>query len=130
MKTFTQFFNGLNSVEEYPIYSMSADDLVIFGATSPIVWLSRVSVTEHKEKHPEIGAEHYYKIADMVKFGEIYQQNNKRFVLLYQDSALYRAAIKITQDNKKMYLLTLFKTTEEKATKEVRKKMKLVKKAP
>jgi hypothetical protein len=49
----------------------------------------------------------------------LYSQGNNRFALLYQQGCLYRAAIKVTQDQQKMYLLTVFKTSEEKAVKEV-----------
>ena len=125
MENFKQFFNGTDD-GEYPIYTMSESERVIFGAKSKTLWLSRVSIDEHKDKHPEIGAEHYYKIADMVKKGEIYQQGNKRFALLHVDGALYRAAIKVTQDGEKMYLLTVFKTTDELADIQVRKKFKAV----
>lgn len=121
MKDFKKFFDGKDD-GEYPIYTMSESELAIFGAKSPTLWLSRVSIDEHKDKHPEIGAEHYYKIADIVKNGEIYQQGNKRFALLHIDGVFYRAAIKVTQDGEKMYLLTVFKTTEELADIQVRKK--------
>ncbi len=129
MRDFKKFFDGKND-GEYPIYTMSESELAIFGAKNATLWLSRVSIDEHKDKHPEIGAEHYYKIADIVKNGEIYQQGSKRFALLHVDGVLYRAAIKVTQDGEKMYLLTVFKTTEEKAEKEVRKKSKLIRSAP
>jgi hypothetical protein len=98
--------------------------------TTPTLWLSRLSVDEHKLKHPEVGAEHYYKIVEIVKHGEVYRQGTKRFALLHVDGILYRAAIKVTQDGEKMYLLTVFKTTEEKANKEVRKKFIRLKSAP
>ncbi len=129
MKDFNKFFDG-NEAGEYPIYTLSQAELSIFGAKSPVLWLSRISIDEHKDKHPEIGAEHYYKIADIVKNGEIYQQGNKRFALLHVDGVLYRAAIKVTQDAEKIYLLTVFQTTEEKANKEVRRKAELVRSAP
>jgi hypothetical protein len=125
MKDFKQFFDS-NNDGEYPIYAMSETELAIFGAKNATLWLSRVSIDEHKDKHPEIGAEHYYKIADIVKNGEIYQQGSKRFALLHVDGILYRAAIKVTQDEEKMYLLTVFKTTEELANIQVRKKFKIV----
>ena len=125
MKDFNQFFAG-NEAGEYPIYTLSQDELSVFGAKSPVLWLSRISIDQHKNKHPEIGADHYYKIADMVKNGEIYQQGSKRFALLHVDGVLYRAAIKVTQDGEKMYLLTVFKTTEELADLQVRKKFKIV----
>ncbi len=129
MRDFKKFFDGKDD-GEYPIYTMSESELAIFGAKNATLWLSRVSIDEHKDKHPEIAAEHYYKIADIVKNGEIYQQGSKRFALLHVDGVLYRAAIKVTQDGEKMYLLTVFKTTEEKAEKEVRKKSKLIRSAP
>jgi hypothetical protein len=98
---------------------MSHAEQLLFGALSPVLWLSRISVEEHKIKHPEILAADYFIIRDMVKFGQIYQQGSKRFALLHQDGVIYRAAIKVTQDQQKMYLLTVFKTSEEKAVKEV-----------
>jgi hypothetical protein len=39
MKTFTQFFNGISPLTEYPIYIMTAEELALFGAnhTDPLV---------------------------------------------------------------------------------------------
>ena len=105
---------------------MSDAEQSLFGAVSPMLWLSRISVEEHKIKHPEITASDYSIIRDMVKFGQIYQQGSKRFALLHQNGITYRAAIKVTQDQQKMYLLTVFKTTESKATKEIVQRFKRI----
>jgi hypothetical protein len=119
MKNFQSFFDGHSQQTEYPIYTMTETERVIFGSYSPVLWLSRISVDEHKIKHPEVVASDYFKIREMIKVGQIYRQGNKRFALLHVDGVLYRTAIKVTADNEKMYLLTVFRTTKEKATKEV-----------
>jgi hypothetical protein len=127
MNSFQSFFDGHGQQEEYCIYVMNYADQMLFGSASPMLWLSRISVEEHKSKHPEIQASDYFLIREMVQSGQIYCQGNKRFALLYQQGCLYRAAIKVTNDQQKMYLLTLFKTSEHKAMKEVVSKYERIK---
>lgn len=123
---FSQFWDSTASESEYPIASLSKSDAELFGALNSTVWLSRQSLDDHKLKHPEIGPEHYLNAQQIIDAGEVYQQNLSRYVLLHLNGELLRAAIKLTQDRSKVYLLTLFRTSDEKADKEVRRKFQRV----
>ena len=125
-REFHDFFNGRSPDNEFPVAVLPPDEQALLGAANPIIQLSRISLDEHKAKHPEIGLDDYQKIQEIVETGEMYQQNNYRYVLLKQDDQLYRAAFKVTQDKEKLYFLTLFRTTEELADLQVRQKFKKV----
>ena len=45
---------------------------------------------------------------------------------LYRDSYLYRVSVKTTQQRDENYLLSLFKTTDERADKEVQQRYKTI----
>lgn len=123
---FEDFWHGKTQHEEYPIAQCSTADMHLLGALSPTVWLSRVSLDAHMAKHPEVGMADYQRIPDIIRHGEIYQQGDKRFALLYADGVLYRAAIKITANGSKIYLLTLFRTTEALAQIQIKNKFVIV----
>lgn len=126
---FIDFFEGNTFELEYQIAKLSASDMVLFGANNDAVWLSRQSLDEHKLKHPEIGASDYLKIQNILDCGEVYRQKQNRFVLLKVDGVLYRSAIKVVNGGNKTYMLTIFKTTEELATIQIRNKFKLARRA-
>jgi hypothetical protein len=71
MKSFQSFFDGHDQKEEYCIYVMNYADQVLFGSASPMLWLSRISVEEHKIKHPEIQASDYFLIRETVQSGQM-----------------------------------------------------------
>ena len=98
----------------------------LLGVQTATVWLSRAPLCAHIAKHPKIGIADYQRIPHIIRDGEIYRQGNKRFALLHMDGVLYRAAIKITADASKVYLLTLFRTTEQLAQMQIRNKFEKV----
>lgn len=129
MKAFDDFYNGLSVEREFPVATLAPEDQVLLGAKTSTVWLSRQSLDDHKAKHPDIGLNDYRKVPKIIALGEIYSQGNRRFALLHLDNVLYRAAIKLTADGSKIYLLTLFRTTEELAGLQIRKKFQLARRA-
>jgi SPP1 gp7 family putative phage head morphogenesis protein len=122
---FVEFFNG-EFKGNYPVGVLSESDQELLNAKTKTVLLSRESLDEHKEKHPEIGLEDYKKIVDIVKSGEIYNSKKKRFVLLHVDGYTYRAAMKVTLDGMENFFLSLIKLQDEKADKEIRKKFERI----
>ena len=122
---FAEFFNG-EFKGNYPVGVLSESDQELLNAKTKTVLLSRESLDEHKEKHPEIGLEDYKKIVDIVKSGEIYNSKKKRFVLLHVDGYTYRAAMKVTLDGMENFFLSLIKLQDEKADKEIRKKFERI----
>jgi len=76
-------------------------------------------------KHPEITAKDYQLIPEIIEHGEIYRQNEKRYVLLHKNGKLYRAAIKTTQHGE-IYFLSLFVTTKYLADVQIRNKFEKI----
>ena len=126
---FNDFFHGRSDVSEYPIAKMSAHDMALFGSNKETVWLSRGSLDEHKISHPEITASDYLRMQEIISRGEVYQQKTNRFVLLHLDGVLYRAAMKVIDGGDKVYMLSIFKTTDHLATIQIRNKFSLARRA-
>lgn len=122
---FSRFYAG-KIKGEFPVAVLSPGDRKTLGSKAQTVWLSKTTVTDHKIKHPEILLEDYLNIPEIIENGEVYIQGNTRMILLYRKGKLYRAALKRTKDGKENFYLTLFETSEEKATREIRNKYERV----
>lgn len=120
---FERFFAG-QSVENFPVAVLRPEDMRAIGAMTQTVYLSQASLSAHLERHPEIGLADYQKIPDILDQGEVYQQGDDRLVYLARDGVLYRAALKRTQSGMENYFLTLFRTDDDKANREVRNRLK------
>lgn len=118
---FERFFAG-KSLEDFPVGVLKPSDMQAIGALSQTVYLSQESVAAHLISHPDVSLADYQKIPDILDQGAVYQQGDARLVILALDGVLYRAALKRTRDGQKNYFLTLFRTEDTKAEREVRKK--------
>lgn len=108
---FARFFNG--EIEgEFPIAVVPTTEREILGADSPTVLLSQASLAAHIERHPEIGLADYRRVQELLDRGEVYRRDGEdgRLIYLTVDDVAYRAALKRTQDGKKHYFLTLFRS--------------------
>lgn len=122
---FSRFFDG-ELQGEYPLAALDAELRQAMDALQPVVVLSQETVEAHRH-HPEVGAEDYQLAQRILDEGELYKQGPGRIVALWEQAGQwYRAALKRTGDQEKNYWLTLFLTDEEKATREVRDKFKLI----
>ncbi|MFZ6748525.1 phage minor head protein [Undibacterium sp. Ren11W] len=119
---FERFFNGA-SLENFPVAVLKPEDMKAIGALTQTVYLSAESLASHVAKHPEISLTDYQKIPDIIDKGEVYQQGDARLVFLAEDGVLYRAALKRTKDGGENYFLTLFKSNDDNAGRQVRKKL-------
>lgn len=121
-KSFTDFYSNKEAVGSFVVGALSESDMTILGTESSVVLMSKESLETHKLKHQDIKIDDYRLIPEIIEYGELYQQQNKRYALLHKNGRLYRAAIKTTQDGKEVYFLSLFFTTEELADIQIRKK--------
>ncbi len=121
-KEITDFVEGRITVQKIVSHTLSDETKKLFNAKSSDVFFSKETLKEHLISHPDISAKDYALIPEIIENGEVYQQKEKRFVLLHMNDKLYRAAIKTTQDGKETYFLSLFTTTEELADIQIRKK--------
>lgn len=122
---FTDFFTG-KLHGEFPIAVLPAADQDLLGSETATVLLSQHSLAAHLVSHPEITIMDYRKVQEILETGEVYRQGDERLVYLMLDGVLYRAALKRTLDGQKNYFLTLFRTDEKAANKEVRNKLERI----
>ncbi|WP_278369827.1 phage minor head protein [Vreelandella titanicae] len=108
---FNRFFNG-EMRGEYPVAVVPPVEREVLGAESPVVLLSQQSLSTHRERHPEIGINDYRRVQQLLDDGEVYRVPNDpgRLIYLIIEGVTYRAALKRTEDGKKNYFLTLFKS--------------------
>ncbi|HOE18396.1 MAG TPA: phage minor head protein [Syntrophorhabdaceae bacterium] len=112
---------------DFPVAILSAQEKDLLGSKSQTVLLSSESLVKQLEAHPDMLIEDYQMIPEIVARGEVYQQGEERLIYLWSKGVLYRASLKRTVDSEENYFLSLFKTTDKKADKEVRKKYKQIK---
>lgn len=108
---FSRFWNG-EVRGEYPVAVVPPVERQVLGAESPVVLLSQQSLSAHRERHPEIGIDDYRRVQQLLDDGEVYRMPDApgRLIYLIIEGVTYRAALKRTEDGKKHYFLTLFKS--------------------
>ena len=117
-QAFVDFYDGKVN-HDFTIGILTPDDQALLGSSSNAVLLSRVSLDDHKIKHPEIGLSDYQLIPKILSEGQIWQIPDKqeRVIFMMVGGVTYRAGIKRTMDCEKNYLLTLFINTKSKPPK-------------
>ncbi|MBK7000849.1 MAG: hypothetical protein IPH35_13025 [Rhodoferax sp.] len=118
-KQFEEFFNNKEgSPTKFSITTLTEEDQKLFGVHSPDLWLSRISLDAHLEKHPEIGLNDYLKIPEIVRNADIWGgHKERRFLLITFGDVAYRAAIKATQDHSEAWFLSLVVSPKQKPPK-------------
>jgi hypothetical protein len=106
-ETIEQFVNGEIVSDLIIAATLNIATQQLLNTTSADVLFSKESLNVHLVKHPEITAKDYQLIPEIIENGEIYRQNEKRYVLLHKNGKLYRASIKTTQHGE-IYFLSLF----------------------
>jgi SPP1 gp7 family putative phage head morphogenesis protein len=109
---------------EYPVAVLRDADREVLKTPSQTVLLSTETLIDHLAAHPEIGLDAYQMLPRMLDEGEVYQQDDRRVVLLSTGGKVYRAAIKVDEKRERLYLLTLFETRQAIADRQVRRVMK------
>lgn len=122
---YAMFFEG-KLAGNFPVAVLNETEKLLLGSESQVINLSAKTLEEHKKAHPDLTIEDYRKIPTIISAGEVYEQGEIRLIYLWDDGVLYRATVKTTADRKENYFLSLFKTTDEKAEKQVRKRFKRI----
>lgn len=107
---FQRFFRG-SMAGEFPVAVLSAADQALLQVETPVVLLSQSSLATHLESHPEVELADYRRIQQILDEGRVFAQGDERLVYLLIGGVTYRAALKRTQDKRKNYFLTLFKSS-------------------
>lgn len=116
---FTRFFeNQAGSEHRFAVAWLRPEDRALFGCSGNTLWLSRVSVDEHREKHPEATIDDYRVIPDMVKNAQVWAGHaHRRYLLLWIGGKPYRAAIKTDAKDEEAWFLSLVISGKQKPPK-------------
>lgn len=125
-ESFSDFYHNSNAIGSFIVGALSEGDMAILGTESTVVLMSKESLEQHKLKHPEVTIDDYRKLPEIIEDGEMYETQVRRYVLLKMDNKTYRAAMKVTQDGREVYLLSLVAQSDAKAEKEIRRKFEKV----
>jgi len=98
----------------------------VLGAATPHVRLSEDTLIKQNSRHPEITAEEYGKLPDILAAPHIVAQDGDRRVVFFRRNGRdYRAALKTTQDGSETYLVS-FHRTEAAAMRRALKRMTIL----
>lgn len=123
--SFEAFFDG-KIQGEIPIAVLSPKEMEVLGAKRQTVYLSSDSLTEHQVRHRDMRIDDYRKVPIIIAEGAVYKAGNSRLIYLWSEGFLYRATLKTTKTGDANYFISLFKTTEKDADKQVRNKMERI----
>lgn len=116
---FDGFFCAAESAPiRFAVAALTPEDRALFGCRGDTLWLSRHSLDEHKERHPEVTIDDYRAIPDIVSKGEVWAGHSpRRYLLLWIGGKPYRAAIKTDVQGEDAWFLSLVVSGKQKPPK-------------
>jgi hypothetical protein len=116
---FKAFFNNdTGSPDRFAVAILNTEERVLFNSQGSTVWLSRRSLDEHKEKHPEVAIEDYQSIPDIIQNAKVWAGHKaRRYLLLWIGGKPYRAAIKTDANGIEVWFLSLVISGKQKPPK-------------
>jgi len=114
-QVFKKFFYSITEEtiqNELIVHQLSEQTRLAFGFESSAVYLSGHTIISHREKHRDIDSDIYFSVGTMLENGRIFIEKTNRVIVVYFRNQPYRISVKQTQDKKKIYLLSIFKTNE------------------
>lgn len=77
--TFREFFdNAPGAPARVSVARLTDEDRALFKTVASDVWLSRTSLDEHKARHPEVTAEDYSHVPQIVRDGQVWAGHKKK----------------------------------------------------
>lgn len=116
---FEQFVAG-KSQGAFPVAVLRPQDRARLAADTSVAYLSGETLAKQATKHPEVALDDYRRIPDIVDQGESHAQAGTRLVFLFEGDVVWRLALKATKARHELFVLSLFKTTREKALREMK----------
>lgn len=116
---FEQFVAG-KSQGAFPVAVLRLQDQARLGAHTSVAYLSSETLAKQVTKHPEVTLDDYRRIPDIMDQGESHAQAGNRLVFLFEGEVVWRLALKATKARHELFVLSLFKTTREKALREMK----------
>lgn len=104
----------------FPVAKLQPQDQTRLATDVSVAYLSSETLAKQTASHPEITLGDYQRIPDIVDQGEAHVQAGNRLVFLFNDDVVWRLALKTTKARDELFVLSLFKTTREKAAREIK----------
>lgn len=104
----------------FPVAVLRPQDQARLAADTPVAYLSSRALATQAANHPEVALDDYRRIPDIVDQGEAHLQGNNRLVFLFEGDVVWRLALKAAKTRHELFVLSLFKTTREKALREIK----------
>lgn len=104
----------------FPVAKLRPQDQTRLQADTSVAYLSGETLAKQAAKHPEVTLDDYRRIPDIVDQGESHAQAGNRLVFLFEEGTVWRLALKATKARHELFVLSLFKTTREKALREIK----------
>ena len=119
-----QFAKGDN----YVVATISPEIKERLGSQTNIIWLSDDTIIKMLSHHPELDLLPLFRDTHLIlKNAElIVKENDLNITYFRVGKQVYQATIKVTQDKKELYLLTVFKSSEKDLNKALKKKKILI----
>jgi SPP1 gp7 family putative phage head morphogenesis protein len=119
---FEQFVQG-RTQGTFPVAVLRPQDQARLGADTSVAYLSSQTVAKQATRHPELKIDDYRRIPDIVDQGEAHTQGDNRLVFLFEGDVVWRLAMKATTKRHELYVISLFRTSREKAQREIRDRL-------
>jgi hypothetical protein len=112
------FYGNTDSPAQFAVAFLDAENRALFGCDGNTLWLSRHSLDEHKERHPEVGIDDYRSIPDIIQRAQVWHGcGTKRYLLLWIGNKPYRAALKTDSHGVGAWFLSLVISGKQKPPK-------------
>ncbi len=119
---FERFVQGKDT-GTFPVAVLRPQDRARLKADTSVAYLSSQTMSKQLGKHPELTLDDYRRIPDIVDQGEAHEQGLNRLVFLFEGDVVWRLAMKATNKRHELYVVSLFRTSKEKAQREIRDRL-------
>lgn len=107
----------------FPVAVLRPRDAERLQTTTKVAYLSSDTLGKQAKNHPELQLQDYQRIPQIVDEGEAFRQGANRLVFLTEGEVVWRLALKATDAKSELFVVSLFRTTPEKAQKEIRERL-------
>jgi hypothetical protein len=109
---FRAFFQGETTAHAFPVAVLPDKAARLIGTQASIVRISSETAKKQRAHHPEIQADEYTEIQQVIDEGEFVQQDEKRLAFFRRLHRWYVVVLKSTRDGRELYLLSFFRAND------------------
>lgn len=118
-RPFTQFF--AKPTGEWPVAALGADMKAVLGAKNNAVMLSADTLKKQLENHPELTADEYRLLPEIVEKGQVINRGDNKLVFFHVADRLYKLSLKVTGNRDGLFVTTFYRTNPREFERDLRK---------